>query len=120
MIEVWQNYRSDLGRAYPMFSVIKLQVNDVPTNINPISLLPQTTRSLIRRVKNACSVGGLTQRYLILYLSDGAQFKLSYPEPFSQDLYDYLTLNTDVAAFEFVGERLKYGRLKRLLDNVRP
>lgn len=119
MVDVWQNYNSDLGRAYPMFALSSLQVLEVPTDINPVDLLPPAIRVKAIEVKNACSVEGLTPRTLILWTSDGAQFRLSYPQPFSQNLYDYLTLNTEVAAFEFVGERLRYGRLRRLLDSVR-
>lgn len=118
MVLVWQNYNSDLGRAYPMFAIESEKINDVPTDINSLYLLPTAIRVKAIEVKHSCSVGGLTPRYLILWASDGAQFRLSYPQPYSQALYDYLTLNTDVAAFEFVGERLKYGRLRRLLDRV--
>lgn len=99
-----------------MFALSSLQVNDVPSAINPVDLLPPAIAVKAFEVKNSCSVGGLTGRRLILWASDGAQFSLVYPQPFSQALYDYLTLNTEVAAFELVGERLKYGRLKRLLD----
>ena len=119
MVKVWQNYTSDLGRAYPMFALSIQQVNDVPSQIDPVTLLPSSIQQKAIAVKNACSVGGMTPRYLILWTSDGAQFKLTYPQPFSQNLYDYLTLNTQVAAFEFVGERLRYGRLRRLLDTLK-
>lgn len=118
MIKVWQNYTSDLGRAYPMFALSVTQVNDVDTNLNPINLLPPAIRDRRIEVKNACAVNLLTPRSLILWTSDGAQFQITYPQPFSQALFDYLTLNVNVAAFEFVGERLRYGRLRRLLDNV--
>ena len=116
---IWQGYRTDLGRVYPMFALSSSQLNDVSSNIDPISLLPNAIVSELIENKYPCAVDGLTPRYLILWDSNGAQFQLSYPQPFSQNLFDFLTLNTDVAAFEFVGERLKYGRLKRLLDYVR-
>lgn len=116
---VWQGYRTDLDKAYPMFALSLNRLNDVPSNIDPISLLPEAIASGLIENKYPCSVNGLTPRYLIIWDSLGAQFQLSYPQPFSQNLFDFLTLNTDVAAFEFVGERLKYGRLKRLLDFVR-
>ena len=131
---VWQNYRTDLGRAYPMFVLSarfrnslpelsansSFQLNDSNSNINPLDLLPESIVVQLIEVEHPCAVEGLTPRYLILWASDGGQFQLNYPQPFSQNLYEFLTLNTNVAAFEFVGERLKYGRLKRLLDNVRP
>lgn len=119
MVFVWLSYRSDLSRAYPMFALSSRQINDVPTDIDPISLLPPAIANNAIKVKNPCAVDLLIPRYLILWTSDGAQFQLTYPQPFSQNLYDYLTLNVNVSAFEFVGERLKYGRLRRLLDYVK-
>ena len=102
-----------------MFALSSRQVNDVDTNLNPIDLLPLAIRNKTIEVRNACAVSLLTPRNLILWTSDGAQFEITYPQPFSQALYDFLTLNTDVAAFEFVGERLRYGRLRRLLDTLK-
>lgn len=115
----WQSYISDLGRTYPMFAVSVGQINDVPSNVNALGLIPESVSSTAIDLKYPCAVDQLTPRYLILWASDGGQFQLSYPQPFSLNLYDFLTLNVSVAAFEFVGERLRYGRLKRLLDNVR-
>ena len=116
---VWQNYKTDLGRAYPMFALDGKVVGDKPTNIDPINLLPKSISLELIDVEYPCAVDGLTPRFLILWTIDGGQFQLNYPQPFSQNLFEFLTLNTDVAAFEFVGERLKYGRLKRMLDNAR-
>lgn len=118
MALVWRSYLTDLGRAYPMYALSSQQVNDVSTNINPLDLLPPGILGNLIEVNNSCGVGGLTPRYLSLFAIDGAQFRVSYPQPFSQDLFDYLTLNTQVQAFEFVGERIKYGRLRRMLENV--
>ena len=119
MARVWKSYISDGSRIYPIFGLSVRQLNDVPSDTNPVELLPKSIRNQLIEVKYPCGVQGLTPRYLILCASDGGQFQLSYPQPFTQNLYDFLTLNTNVAAFEFVGERLKYGRLKRMLDNVR-
>lgn len=118
MVQVWRSYLTDLGRAYPMYALSARQVNDISSNINFLDLLPPAILNGLLDVNHPCGVGGLTPRYLILYTNDGAQFRVSYPQPFSQNLYDYLTLNLEVTAFEFVGERIKYGRLKRLLENV--
>ncbi len=118
MVQVWTNYLTDLGRAYPMYALSARQVNDLSSDIDPLDLLPPAILNGLLKVKHPCGVGGLTPRYLILYTNDGAQFQVSYPTPFSQNLFDYLTDNLSVAAFEFVGERIKYGRLRRLLENV--
>ena len=115
---VWQQYQSDLGRAYPMYALVIRRLNDIDSQLNPVEMLPAAVRSQVIEVNNSCRVDGLTARSLILYLNDGAQFQIFYPEPFNQVLSDYLTLNFNVLAFEFVGERLKYGRMRRLLDNV--
>ena len=115
---VWQNYRTDLGRSYPLFSLTVGQVNEVSTQINPVDLLPNAITNSLLRVRNACAVGGLTPRMLMLWTTDGAQFQVSYPQPFSENLADYLTANLQIQAWEFVGERIKDGRLRRMLPNV--
>ena len=90
---VWQNYLTDLGRAYPMYVLSAQQINDIDTNINPVDLLPPAILANLIDVQHPCGVDLLTPRYLVLYTIDGAQFKLNYPQPFSQNLFDYLTLN---------------------------
>ncbi|MEO1692188.1 MAG: hypothetical protein AAFR63_11765 [Cyanobacteria bacterium J06631_6] len=118
MIQAWQNYQSDLGRAYPMFALSIQQLGDVDSSINPVDLLPASIVSSLLSVRNTCAVSGLTPRVLILWTTEGAQFRVSYPVPFSEDLADLLTNNLQVQAFEFVGERIKDGRLRRMLPNV--
>lgn len=115
---LWTSYKSDLDRVYPMLPVIVEQLNNRSSNVDPISLLPTTIQSLIAKKLDPCLVKGLEPRKLILWLDDGAQFRLNYPEPFNQDLALFLNATTNVIAWEFVGERIKYGRLQRLLDNV--
>lgn len=117
-MRVWQNYTSDLGRAYPLYALTVGQVNDVSTDINPVDLLPPAVLANLIEVRRSCSVSGLTPRTLILWTTDGAQFRLTYPQPFSDNLAQSLTLNLQVQAFEFVGERIKHGRLRRMLENV--
>jgi|SRR5210317_2181613 len=118
MVLAWQNYRTDLGRSYPMYALSVEQLNDVDTSLDPIQLLPMAIANTRIRVRNTCAVPGLTPRLLILWTSDGAQFQVSYPQPFSETLADYLTNIVAVQAFEFVGERIKDGRLRRMLPNV--
>lgn len=119
-MQVWQNYITDLGRAYPMFALTIQQVNDVSSDINALDLLPPAILANLMQVKNSCPVSQLTPRTLILWTGDGAQFRLTYPQSFDQALSDYLTQNLQVQAFEFVGETIKYGRLRRMLENVQP
>ena len=118
MAQVWASYLSDLGRAYPMVSIQIAQVNDVPTDTNPLDLLPPAILDQVLRVSMPCAVDGITPRKLSLWLSDTAQFLISYPQPFSENLADYLTAHTDISAWEFIGERVRYGRLRKMLDNV--
>ncbi len=118
MVLVWRNYQTDLGRAYPMYALSVFQVNEVSTDINPVDLLPPNVLSDLLRVRNACSVDQLTPRRLLLWTTDGAQFSITYPVPFSQNLADYLTAKIEITAWEWVGERVRYGRLRKLLDNV--
>lgn len=118
MIQVWRNYFTDLSRAYPMYALSIEQINNTSTPTNPIDLLPPAILTNLMEVKYPCAVRELTPRQLVLFASDGGQFRLNYPLPFSQTLSDYLTANTAVQAFEFVGERIRYGRLRRMLENV--
>lgn len=118
MVLCWRSYQTDLDRAYPMFALSIRQINEVVSEFNPLSNLPNSISQLLIEVNNPCAVGGLTPRQLALFASDGGQFLLSYPQPFNQALFDYLTANIQVVAFEFIGERLRYGRLRRLLENV--
>ena len=120
MVQAFLAYQSDLARVYPMFALGVEIVNDIPTDINPVDLLPQAIATNLIDISNPCAVAGLTPRKLALWLSDGAQFKLTYPQPFSNQLAVYLTASVEIAAWEFVGERLKYGRLRKLLDNAIP
>ena len=112
------SYRSDLGRAYPMFALSLEQVTDLTIDTNVLDLLPTVFNNQVRRVRASCAVPGLTPRTLILWLTSGAQFRLTYPQPFSENLADYLTAQSQIQAFEFVGERIKDGRLRRMLPNV--
>jgi|GEM_PF-6820907 len=118
MVLVWQNYQSDLGRTYPMYPISIESNNPIDSTINPLLLLDDTAASQVLRVRNACLVGGLTARKLVLYLTNGAIFTLNYPLPFNQVLAMDLTADSNVQAWEFIGEVVKYGRLKRMLDNV--
>ncbi len=118
MVQVWQNYQTDLGRAYPFFALSTRQINEVNTSINPIDLLPTAILSNLLDVRYPCAVSGLTPRYLLLFANDGAQFTVTYPTPFDDSLAQFLTNSLELVAWEFVGERLRYGRLRKLLDNV--
>jgi hypothetical protein len=118
MVSAWRSYQTDLERAYPMFALSINQVNDVPTDIDPVALLPVYVLDNLVDIQYPCGVAGLTPRKLALWLSDGAQFLLSYPVPFDLELAQFLTNTIAIVAWEFIGERLKYGRLKKILDNA--
>lgn len=118
MVKVWQAYFTDLGRVYPMFALSINQINDVPTDINPIDLLPNYVKNNLIEIGLPCAVAGLTPRKLALWLSNGTQLSLNYPVPFSAELAQSLNLTLDIVAWEFIGERLKYGRLRKILDNA--
>lgn len=115
---VWRSYITDMGRAYPMFALSILQENEVSTNIEPLDLLPSDDKNQIIEVKHSCLVKGLTPRKIRIYAVDGARFLINYYRPFNQNLQDFLIANLSISAYELIGERIKYGRLKRMLDNV--
>lgn len=118
MVLVWRSYRSDQGRVYPMYALSLQQINDVPSTVNAMDLLPTAIATELIGVQHPCAVSGLTARKIALFTSDGARFLINYPFPFSQNLADYLTATTAVTAWEFIGERVVYGRLRKILDNV--
>ena len=118
MVLVWQGYQSDLGRIYPMFSLSIVRENDLSTTINPLDLLPVENLAQIIELDYPCVVPQLTPRKIRIFASDGARFLLNYYQPFNQQLEDYLVAQLDVTAYEWIGERIKYGRLRRMLDNV--
>jgi hypothetical protein len=101
-----------------MFALSIMQTNDVITNINPIDLLPTYVTASLIEIGTPCAVAGLTPRKLGLWLSDGAQFLINYPLPWTTQLAEDLTNTVDIVAWEFIGERLKYGRLRKILDNA--
>lgn len=118
MARVWQTYVTDCGRAYPLYPLSVRQVNQVLTAINPLDLLPNNDLLQLNDVKHPCSISNLTPRAISIWDAEGAQFLINYWQPFNQDLYDWLTVSIQVQAFEFIGERIKYSRLQRMLDNV--
>lgn len=118
MVLVWSSYQTDIGRVYPMYALSVFQVNDVNSNVNPIDLLPPTIQALLIEVKYPCGVSLLTPRRLSIWASDGGQFEVNYPVPFNEALANFLTANTQIQAWEFIGERIRYGRLRRMLENV--
>jgi hypothetical protein len=118
MAQVWIAYQTDLGRVYPMFALSINQISDVATEINPIDLLPPSVLNDLIEIGQPCAVAGLTPRKLALWLRDGAQFLINYPVPFSEQLAGSLTSSLEIVAWEFIGERLKYGRLRKILDNA--
>jgi hypothetical protein len=101
-----------------MFALSINQVNDVATDINPIDLLPNYVLNNLIDIGSPCAVAGLTPRKLALSLSDGASFLISYPTPWTTQLAQDLTNTIEIVAWEFIGERLKYGRLRKILDNA--
>ena len=115
---VWQSYTTDMGRAYPMFPILFRQENETSSNLNIFALLPESDRRTVLDVKHSCRVGGLTGRQIKIFAADGARYSLTYYQPFNRTLENYLTNNLNVVAYEWIGERLKYGRLHRMLENV--
>ncbi|NJO99188.1 MAG: hypothetical protein HC775_16730 [Hyellaceae cyanobacterium CSU_1_1] len=118
MAKVWRSYRTDQGRVYPIYPLSVAQINDVTSTVDAIDLLPTTIATEIIEVQHPCAVSGLTPRKIALFTSDGARFLINYPLPFSQNLANYLTATIAVTAWELIGERIVYGRLMRMLDNV--
>jgi hypothetical protein len=117
---LWRNYQTDTGRIYPFYAVSLRQINDISTDFDPLDLLPVADIENLIDANRVlpCTVPELTPRQIHLFDTDGGEFLLNYWQPFERILFDFYITNTNVAAFEFIGERIKYGRLRRMLENV--
>lgn len=115
---IWQQYTTDMGRVYPFLSLSAVVENNQSTNFNVLDFLPNNDLSSLVDHKHSCLVKGLTPRKIRIFTTDGAQLLFNYYQPFNQVLEDYLINNLDVVAYEWIGEKIKYGRLKRMLENV--
>lgn len=117
MVLVWREYRSDLGNIYPFLAVSARQINQVSTTYEALQFLTVGDAAQISEIKANCAVPDLTPRQLIIYAGDDAIFALNYNLPFDQALYDHLSALSSVRGFEFIGERIRYSRLTRMLAN---
>lgn len=115
---IWQQYTTDMGRIYPFLSLSAVVENNQSTNFTALDFLPNNDLGELINQQQSCFVSGLTPRKIRIFTSDGAQFLFNYYRPFNQVLEDYLVNNLDVVAYEWIGEKIKYGRLKRMLENV--
>lgn len=115
MVLVWRDYRTDIGNTYPFLPLSVRQLNQVSTDIEPLNLLTVADAQNIIEIDKACSVPGLSSRQIIIFASDDAIFAIDYYRPFNQTLYNQLSSSLQVRAFEFVGEKIKYSRLRRMI-----
>lgn len=118
MVLVWRSYRTDLGRVYPLYPFAVGQANDTVSDIDPLTFLPSTVTADLVEQNNSCPVAGLAARILSIWDKNGANWRINYPVPFNENLANALTTNLDIQAWEFIGERVTWGRLKRMLGNV--
>ena len=116
MVAVWQVYQSDLGLTYPMLGINLINLGEIVTEIDLITLLPTIIVEQKIEVKSSCFVPGLTPRKIKFYLSDDSIYELSYPITFDQQLFNSLSAAIVVRAFELIGERINQSRLKRMLN----
>lgn len=112
-MRVWTTYTTDLGKAYSLVPAIVTELEGSTGNTDPISLFPDL--NLLQDVRLSCSVPDLSYRYVRLFLADGGRYEVIYPLPFNQYFLDSLSNSLAIQAFELVGERIKYSRLKRFL-----
>lgn len=110
---VWLSYQSDLGRVYPVIGVNLRPLTEIETEADIFNLIGNTN---LGDLDNPCEVPDLIYRTIKLYLSDDSIYQVVYPQPFNADLFDRLSTSLSVTAFEFIGEKIKYSRLKRMLN----
>ena len=114
---VWRDYRTDIGRTYPFMPLSVRQLNQVSTDLDPLTLISVADAQNIVELKNGCSVPGLTPRKIIIHASDDAIFSLDYYRPFNQALFNQFEGLIRVRAFEFLGERIVHSRLTRMIQS---
>ena len=118
MATVWQQYTTDLGRIYTFVSISIVISNQQSTNLQLADFLSNADLDAIVSHKISCSVPNLTPRKIMIFASDRSQWLFNYYEPFSQELEDSLLANLNIAAYTWIGEKIKYGRLKRMLETI--
>lgn len=116
MLAVWRDYRTDIGRTYPFLPLSVRQLNQVSTQVDPIQLLSVGDAANIIELKNGCKVPQLVPRQLKIYSSDDAIFAVDYYRPFTTALYEHLSGQLQVRGFEFIGEKIQYSRLTRMIE----
>lgn len=118
-MDAYKFYRTDAGRLYPYYRLEVDQVNNISTQFDdPIMFLPNEIKNLIITTQNICNVRGLLPRILNLTFIDNAAYSITCALPFNSQLKNHLANQPEIKSFQFVGEKIKHSRLKRLLDNV--
>lgn len=118
MASLWQQYRTDTGAIFPFvpLGIVQLNEGEIVSNFSPLSALPPDDLNGIVELETACNVPDMTYRQIILYASDGGQFRINYYLPFSDTLFARLSGIIALQAFELIGERIRYSRLKRIIN----
>ena len=115
---VWTQYITDIGRIYPFIPVAIQQISDLYREDSPLLILPETDRDFVVDFNSSCSVKELTPRKITLFFSDDSVYQFNYYRPFDATLFNWLSNSISVRAFEFIGEEIRYSRLRRILKNV--
>ena len=116
MVKVWSNYITDTNYNYPFVSVNTTQISNISREESPLLILPDNDIKASTEIDTSCNVPQLTYRKIRFFFSDESIYEINYYKPFSQDLFNWLTNSISVRAFEFIGEQIKYSRLRKMLD----
>ena len=111
----WESYYSDLGIVYPFISVKIKQLSDIHRQESVLDILPIEDKKQLITLHNSISIPGLEQRKIKILFSDDTYYKFNYYKPFDSGLYQWLTSSIQVRGLEFIGEKIKYNRLKNML-----
>lgn len=116
MVLAWSNYITDTNYNYPFVPVNIRQISDLNRDDSPVLvLLPDDINNSID-IDITCDVPQLTYRRIRFFFSDESIYEINYYRPFSRALFDYLSSSISVRAFEFIGEQIKYSRLRKMLN----
>lgn len=116
MIQVWRNYLTDSNFSYPFVSVRLTQLNEIIRDDSPLLELPTTDQNATVEIDSPCDVRGITQRRIRLFFTDESIYELNYYKPFDLSLFNWLTANDNVRAFQLIGEQIRHFRLRKMFD----
>jgi hypothetical protein len=120
MVLALKTYITDIGKKY-IFLPVSLSIRDannesIASDIRFVDFLSDNYRSFYEDSKFVCRENQIIPRRLKIYLvNPQINLTFSFPEIFNQSLLSYLTNDSRIKAFEFLGEKIRHSKLELIL-----